>query len=281
LTNSNPANKLLRKIVKDSRGDYKLCKRDGKKAFILSLVNNFRKATSPTKRRFLERPANDMPWSEVPMKKVYVMIQRMLIRNRKEEHPEVVDYANQATPHGCAVSRELRKPPPPPYGANGTNGEAGACLKAESYSHFHEAASSPSPDPPPPASRKARKRRKTSNAKPMARRRYDIECVVSVNQNDVMCDGGIRHGADDFRGNALLFEHLYRYKKELQPEGADDRQIAERVVHHIRHTDPPGRFLKENADGKWHHIGTCCCRRRPCCAVSWTYRTAYISVAWN
>jgi hypothetical protein len=82
------------------------------------------------------------------------------------------------------------------------------------------------------------------------------KCVDSINDNNVMCDGGIRQGADDYRGIAQLFELLESYRTELQPEGSDERPIAESVVHHIRHMDPPGRLLKENADEKWNHIGT-------------------------
>ena len=268
LTISNPANGRLRKLVTQSSGDYKRCRRDDKRDFIWSLVKAFQDETFP-KRRFLERSTDKtMPWIEARSAKVYEMIQKMFGRGRHDDHPEVVESATSrtTTPPVGVVTREDTKLPPRMDFARESNGEDGASLKTEPDIPVHEASTSSYPPPPPPAAcRKVRKRRKKSSAGSMVRRRLESsECVDSINDNDVMCDGGIQRGADDYRGNAQLFELLESYQQELQPEGADERRVAESVVHHIRHMDPPGRFLKENADGKWYHIGTCGCRTLAC-----------------
>jgi hypothetical protein len=235
----------LRRIVEVSIGDYKGRKNSKKKRFIWDLVEAFQNETDP-KRRFVERAATDTAWREAPAKKVYNMIQRMLSRKREDDDQGNGTACGQSAGVG---SGEESMPPPWPYGAAESNEDDGASLKTELASLR--------------SSRNVRKRRKVPRAGSTARRRRETsECVDSINDNDVMCGGGIRQGADDYRGNAQLFELLERFRTELQPEGADERRIAESVVQHIRHMDPPGRFLKENADGKWYHIGTCwfrCC----------------------
>jgi hypothetical protein len=240
LANRNPANKRLRKVVKDSIGDYKGLESANKNCCIWGLVMAFQSETDP-KRRFLERSAKGMPWREAPKERVYDMIQKMFCREREDDHQD----AGTASGHAETVGTADRTTPfPCPDVTAESKGEDSASLKTETSSLN--------------LSRKVRKRRKSSSAGSMARRRLEsTECVESINDNDVMCDGGIRQGADDSRGNAQLFELLEWYKMELPEEGADERRIAESVVHHIRHMEPPGRFLKENADGKWYHVGTC------------------------
>lgn len=80
--------------------------------------------------------------------------------------------------------------------------------------------------------------------------------IYDPNCNDVLCGRGGRINAHS--GN-VQFRHLVLSRKQdyLAPETKKlaKAHIAASVVQDIRHMQPSGRFLKEDADGSWFDIG--------------------------
>jgi hypothetical protein len=81
--------------------------------------------------------------------------------------------------------------------------------------------------------------------------------VIDPNDNDVLCGRGGRINAHP--GN-VQFRYLIQARKKdylaKETRKLAKAHIAAQVVHHIRDMEPSGRFLKEDADGRWFDIGT-------------------------
>lgn len=77
------------------------------------------------------------------------------------------------------------------------------------------------------------------------------------NQNDVLCGRGGRINAHE--GNVQFREIVLQHKKEYLSKTTkklEKAHIAARIIQQIRTMDPPGRFLKEDADTNfWFDIG--------------------------
>lgn len=72
--------------------------------------------------------------------------------------------------------------------------------------------------------------------------------------NDVLCGrGGLTNNA---RGN-IFFRHLVRMKQDayLMASKREKAGVAREIVEAIKCLNPPGRFLKKDASGKWVEIG--------------------------
>lgn len=81
--------------------------------------------------------------------------------------------------------------------------------------------------------------------------------IAEPNENDVLCGRGGRINAHE--GNVQFREIVVANKKEYLAKSTkklEKAHIAARVVEYIRTMNPPGRFLKEDADtGMWFDIG--------------------------
>lgn len=81
--------------------------------------------------------------------------------------------------------------------------------------------------------------------------------IEEPNENDVLCGRGGRINSHE--GNIRFRDIIHANKKEyLAPttKKLEKAHIAKRIVDEIRHMNPPGRFLKEDAsDGYWYDIG--------------------------
>lgn len=81
--------------------------------------------------------------------------------------------------------------------------------------------------------------------------------IAEPNENDVLCGRGGRINAHE--GNVQFREIVVANKKEYLAKSTkklEKAHIAARVVEYIRTLNPPGRFLKEDADtGMWFDIG--------------------------
>lgn len=81
--------------------------------------------------------------------------------------------------------------------------------------------------------------------------------IAEPNENDVLCGRGGRINAHE--GNVQFRDIVMANKKEYLAKTTkklEKAHIAARVVEFIRTLDPPGRFLKEDADtGLWYDVG--------------------------
>lgn len=80
--------------------------------------------------------------------------------------------------------------------------------------------------------------------------------ILDPNCNDVLSGRGGRINAH--AGN-VQFRNLVHSKRNhylnLQTKKLEKAYIAAEIVRHVRTMEPPGRFLKEDADGVWYDIG--------------------------
>jgi hypothetical protein len=84
-----------------------------------------------------------------------------------------------------------------------------------------------------------------------------IDGIFDPNTNDVLCGRGGR--VNSHVGNIHFREIISHSKVQYQAETTkklEKAYIASRIINCVRSMDPPGRFLKEDADtGLWYDIG--------------------------
>jgi len=71
------------------------------------------------------------------------------------------------------------------------------------------------------------------------------------NLNDVLSGRGERNNPGNVQFRALVAQHKEGYRSKKNQKS----RIAAQIVYRIRSLTPPGRFLKEDADGLWFDIG--------------------------
>jgi hypothetical protein len=254
-TIDNPGNVQLRSCAKMHSPAYKACPNKEKRKFIEDLVRQFSNETRPP-RRFLGRFArNDGLWRDATKDKVYGMVQRLLNREWKgdeenkvgeEDVIEQEQQPHEEVKHRRAQAGRRRK-------AGGRCDQGSACSFGGSSSALQQR-----PSTNIKGNQSVAGSTSTVTPKPK-KQRVSVAAQGdesnSLNENDVMCRGGIHRGAGIYSGNTQVFELLDARRHDLETEGYDERLLARSVVQQIRNMDPPGRFLKESERGKFYHVG--------------------------